>query len=147
MSGYLWSSVESGVIRDASLDFLKAIQHTWAYNPYKKCNATLLTQSNNSTEQKSTDYFWHSKKAHLSLETFAALDGLGNWDEQARLIETLLGVIHGSILNGLTLGIDFREVFLVAEGETPPPHFRPGIDSCVTSITDYKKRQNDFLTN
>lgn len=141
VSSYLWSSVESGVIRDASLNFLKAVQQGWAYNnPYEKNIADILENSNNSAEQRQTNYFWRSKKAHLSLETFAALDGIGNWEQQARLISILLDVIYKNVLNGLTLGIDFREVFLVTEGGTPPPHFRPGIDECVTSVADYKKR-------
>ncbi|KTD03583.1 preprotein translocase subunit SecA [Legionella feeleii] len=141
VSSYLWSSVESGVIRDASLNFLKAVQQGWLYNnPYEKNIADILAHSNNAAEQRQTNFFWRSKKAHLSLETFAELDGIGNWDEQARLISILLDVIYKNVLNGLTLGIDFREVFLVAEGETPPSHFRPGIDVCVTSVAEYKKK-------
>lgn len=137
---YLWSSVESGATRDISINLLKAVLRKWTYNnPYIKSLASLPKDASDSVA-KQTDYFWRSKKAHLSLETFAELDGLGSWGNQAELIRIILDEIYQDIHNGFTIGIDFREIFLVAEGEIPPPHFRPGIDVCVTSVTTYKEK-------
>ena len=56
----------------------------------------------------------------------------------------MLRNIYYFIHQGYNIGINFREVFLVPDGEAPPPHFRPGIDICVTNVIEYKKITEKF---
>ncbi|WP_454783093.1 preprotein translocase subunit SecA [Legionella sp. WA2022007384] len=136
---YLWTSSESGVIHNLTIPILKQFLMGWFKNPYAEKIAAMQLQSGNSEHTIQSLPFWRSRKAYLSLDTIAELDELGDWYDKSFLTNILLRKLDQYLENGFTIGINFREVFLVPEHEEPPSHFRPGIDVCVRTTTEYKK--------
>lgn len=135
---YIWSSDESENAGDISFYLLNKLK---GWNIYEQKIVEILARPGNLAKAKETEYFWKKKNVKICLENLAELDELDNWLDCARTINIMLNDISLLINQGYTIGINFREVFLVREGEEPPSHFRPNIDICVTSITEYKKRR------
>ena len=91
-----------------------------------------------------TSFFQDNKKFILSLEKFSPLDKISNISMHQFFIKELCRQITTLIIAGVEVGINFREVFLIKPGETPPENFRPGIDECVTDTEEYKAKINKF---
>ncbi|MFT4060196.1 MAG: preprotein translocase subunit SecA [Legionella sp.] len=132
---YLWSSDKAGETTDLSYNFLKQL---------KQCPKGSTPTLYFCEDKKITWPSVRKKRFKLSLEVFDELDELGPWHGHASTISLILTKISALIGCDNAVGINFREVFLVQEGETPPSHFRPGIDICVTSEAEYKKKRDRF---
>ncbi|QMT60000.1 preprotein translocase subunit SecA [Legionella sp. PC997] len=135
---YMWSSSESGVINDVSFTLLKSVL-SWYRNPFTEKISALVPKDTQTIKKNDNKQFWKSRKGYISLETIAELDDIGNWRDKSFLINILLDEFNIYLQEGFTIGINFREIFLVPEGEEPPSHFRPGIDLCVRSHVEYKE--------
>lgn len=135
---YLWSDKESESPEDLTGDYLRwLIQQD---NTYEHRINEILSQLGIATKTQRATGFVKSKKFKLCLEVFDKLNETGSWDEQVALLAMIFRRIYASIHQEECIGINFKEVFLVLEGDTPPLHFRPGIDICVTSVAEYKKK-------
>jgi hypothetical protein len=145
-SPYQWSANEPGKLRDLSFNLLKNLSmcmFRFHNNPFDKKMGDILAQKSSETNHQN-EHFWQSKKAYISLEFFAQFDDLGDFFEKSIFIRRILVAFDEYINNNYTIGIDFREVFLVPPGECPPAHFRPGIDVCVSTGAEYKKKTECF---
>lgn len=144
-SKYLWSPISAGIQHDISISLLEKSRKEWMYHcPFAEKISTLLSHADDSIKKQSTQNFWQSKKVFINLDVFAELNDIGSWQEKSILIKMFLNEIDRYLEEGFTIGINFREVFLVPENEEMPPHFRPGIDICVRSIADYIKMTNQL---
>lgn len=86
-----------------------------------------------------TSLVMRQKILKISLE---ALDELNKPDHHYQICRVVEEIDH--FLNFAPIGINFKEVFFVAEGENPPSHFRPGIDVCVQSWAEFKELTSKF---
>lgn len=140
--GYLWSQEDSGVVQDISVNVLKEVfdkYYVCFKTAFSEKMADIVGQLNPSPHAQSSSSFWKEKKARISLEIVTELDNVGDWSQKSMFIDFFCRMLDGYIVNGYAIGIDFREVFLVPEGETPPAHFRTGIDILVGHAVEYKK--------
>ena len=77
------------------------------------------------------------KLLKLSLECFRKLDSL-DVNALGPLLKTATDELS-RLSRFYTIGISFREVFLLSRDQTPPNHYREGIDILVHHLDDYEK--------
>jgi|GEM_PF-5625674 len=77
-------------------------------------------------------YSWHKPDITLSLEKIDALLADLNQDKSLLIyLPFLLWEIRSLLRAGYSIGVNFREVFLLQDHEARPAHYRPGIDIIV----------------
>jgi preprotein translocase subunit SecA len=82
------------------------------------------------------------KHITISMERIAFLDEINDWQKISNIVQCMMENMDKLLDKGNTISLDFKEVFFVPEGESPPLHYRPGVDICVSSIDEYYKRKN-----
>jgi preprotein translocase subunit SecA len=137
---YLWSTQATGVEQDTSLSLYEHLTISWLRN---RTNFKVLERPSRVTKgNKTTLSLLPGKYTHkIHLEDFDELN-LKQWQDLSFAFSIVISEITRFINRGDTVGINFREVFLVLESEIPPAHYRPGIDILVANVADYNKARN-----
>ena len=144
---YTWSDVEQEQAKELGCTLIgNNIQN---YYPLSAEQHLLVKQilslpANKSTLIKGNKKFWQKKQLKISLELFEPLESSMDLAQTDHFLREFEHEISNYLYEGYSIGINFREVFLVQEGMSPPAHYRPGVDICVKTVSEYKKQTERF---